>query len=168
MSADWNQIKREYITTDISYRDLAQKYGVNKDTIGRKAKDEGWVELRRQHTDKTQTKILEADTKQKVSRAEKLRSAADMLLGKVVALMEASDPTEIDTQSMKHISGVLKDIKEIQMIKSDADMAEQEARIAKLRREAEKDEVKETGNFGVVLLPAVAPMPAPPEEDCDG
>ena len=41
---------------------------------------------------------------------------------------------------MKHISGVLKDIKEVQMIRSDADMREQEARIANLRKQAEKEE----------------------------
>ena len=49
---------------------------------------------------------------------------------------------------MKHISGVLKDIKEIQMIRSDADMREQEARIENLRRQSmvEKDnnEIKVT------------------------
>jgi hypothetical protein len=40
---------------------------------------------------------------------------------------------------MKHISGVLKDIKEIQMIRSEADMREQEARIANLRKQAESE-----------------------------
>jgi hypothetical protein len=54
------------------------------------------------------------------------------------------------------------------MIKSDADMREQEARIANLQKQAEKGEVKDTGHHGVVLLPVVADMPAPPEEDGDG
>ena len=35
--ADWEKIKAEYITTDISVRDLAQKHGVHYTTIGKKA-----------------------------------------------------------------------------------------------------------------------------------
>ena len=84
--------------------------------------------------------MLESDTAQKVSRAEKLNDATEMLLKIAVAQMQARDPMEIDTQEMKHISGVLKDIKEILMIKSAKDLEEQDARIAKLRKEAESDE----------------------------
>ena len=140
--ADWQAIRNEYITASpkTSYRKLAEKYGVNKDTIWQKGKEEDWDGQRRQHADKTQTKMLEADTAQKVSRAEKLNEATEMLLGIAVAQMQARDPVEMDTQEMKHISGVLKDIKEIQMIRSQKDLDEQDARIAKLRREAEKEE----------------------------
>jgi tRNA-dihydrouridine synthase len=165
--ADWQAIETEYITTNTSYRKLADKYGIDQATISRKAKKEDWVSKRQRHISETQAKVLAADTKQKVSRAEKLIGVADLLLDKVKQLVESDETIFLDTQGMKHISGVLKDIKEIQMIRSDADMAEQEARIAKLRREAEKDEAKDTGYHGVVLIPAVAPMPAPPE-DCDG
>ena len=65
---------------------------------------------------------------------------AGKLLEKVEALLETDCDLPLDTQAMKQISGVLKDIKEIQMVRSDADLREQEARIAKLRREAERDE----------------------------
>jgi DNA-binding transcriptional regulator YhcF (GntR family) len=140
--ADWQTIKNEYLTATQkpSYRKLAEKYGLNKDTIWRKAKDEDWDDQRRQHIDKTQTKILMSDIKQKVSSAEKLNEATEMLLGNVIALMRSREPEEMDTQEMKHISGVLKDCKEILMIKSQKDLEEQDARIAKLRREAEKEE----------------------------
>ena len=137
--ADWDAIKTEYITTATSYRELAAKYGVNKDTIWRRGKSENWEDLRRPHSDKVQTGILLSDTEQKVSRADKLHGAADMLLRKVIALIEASDPMEMDIKAMKHISGVLKDIKEIQSIKSDADRREQEARIAHLISQADKE-----------------------------
>lgn len=138
--ADWQKIKTEYITTDTSYRKLAEKYGMSYRAVADKGNSEQWVELRNQYQIKTTSEIVEAVSKQEVSRAEKLQRAADILLGKVVALVEASDPMEMDTQSMKHISGVLKDIKEIQMIRSEADMLEQEARIANLRKQAEKED----------------------------
>lgn len=140
--ADWQSIKSEYITASQkpSYRELAKKYGLNKDTIWKKAKDEDWDEQRRQHIDATQTKILMSDIEQKVSSAEKLNEATEMLLGNVVSLMKSREPDGLDTQEMKHISGVLKDVKEILMIKSKKDLEEQDARIKKLRREAEKEE----------------------------
>ncbi len=137
--ADWKKIKTEYITTDTSYRKLAEKYGVHKDTIAKRAKDEAWADNRRQHTDKTQTKIINAVSDKQVDRAANLMEVSDQLLTKVKNLVEQHQELLITPQNLKHISGVLKDIKEIQMIRSDADMREQEARIANLRKQAEAE-----------------------------
>ena len=138
--ANWNKIKTEYITTDTSYRKLAEKYGVHYNAIANRSKQEGWISQRNQHCDKTMTKTLDAISDKQVDRAANLISVSDILLAKVKSLLETNAEVLADTQSMKHISGVLKDIKEIQMIRSDADLREQEARIAKLRREAEREE----------------------------
>ena len=166
--ADWQKIKTEYITTDTSYRKLAEKHGVGESTLFARASKEKWVEQKEQHQSKTVAKTLDAISKKQVDRAANLVSVADLLLAKVKSLVESDAEILSDTQSLKHISGVLKDIKEIQMIRSDADMREQEARIKNLQKQAEKDEAKDTGYHGVVLLPVVADMPAPPEEDSDG
>ncbi|MBE6924417.1 MAG: hypothetical protein E7466_04165 [Ruminococcaceae bacterium] len=136
---DWQKIKTEYITTDTSYRKLAHKYGVDQATVARRAKKEGWRDSKQQHDSDVQAKIIKSLEAQQVNRASRLRNVADKLLGKVEGLLDE----ELDSQSMKHISGVLKDIKDIQMIRSDADMREQEARIANLQRQAEKDEKKD-------------------------
>ena len=138
--ADWNKIKTEYITTDTSYRKLAKKYGVSHVQIGNVGKQENWVELRRQHLDKTLTKTVDTISNKQVDRATKLISVADLLLDRVKSLVEDNPELLVNTQSIKNLSGVLKDIKEVQMIRSDADMREQEARIANLRKQAEKDE----------------------------
>ena len=139
--ADWQKIKTEYITTDTSYRKLGEKYGVTYSVIGERARTEGWVEQREQFRNKTLTKCVNAISNKQVDRTANLISVADQLLAKVKSLLETDAEVLIDTQSMKHISGVLKDIKEIQMIRSDADMREQEARIENLRRQSmvEKD-----------------------------
>lgn len=138
--ADWNKIKTEYITKGTSYRKLAQKYGVGESTLFTRASKERWVEQKEQHQSKTVAKTLDAISNKQVDRAANLISVSDLLLAKVKDLLETNAEVLGDTQSMKHISGVLKDIKEIQMIRSDADMREQEARIANLRKQAEKDE----------------------------
>lgn len=204
--ANWQKIKTEYITTDTSYRKLAQKYGLNATTIAKRAGKEGWQSQRQHQASKTLSKALAADSKRKVDRMARIQDATDRLLDKIeIAIseldiqlvkethkekvIEYSNPdrpdkatkeivheTEkiveiasiIDRLGLKQLASALKDIKEVQMLKSEMDRQEQEARIAKLRREAEKDEVKDEGYHGVVLLPVVAEMSAPPEEDNDG
>lgn len=46
----------------------------------------------------------------------------------------------VDRQGLKQIASALRDIKEVKMLRSELDRQEQEARIAKLQREAEKDD----------------------------
>lgn len=138
--ANWQKIKTEYITTDTSYRKLADKYGLDQATIARRAKKEGWVSNRQQNASRTQAKIVNAISNKQVDRAAKLISVADLLLDKVKSLVEENPELLLSTQNIKNLSGVLKDIKEVQMVRSEADMREQEARIAKLRKEAEKSE----------------------------
>lgn len=139
---NWDAIRTEFITKGTSYRKLADKYGPHKDTIWRKARDEEWEDMRRQHVDKTQTEILEADTEQKVSMAEKLNEATDILLGNVVSQMKTRDHMEMDVQEMKDISVVLKNVKDILGIKSKKDLEEQDARIKKLQKEAEQEDTQ--------------------------
>ena len=136
--ADWPEIKTEYITTKTSFRKLAEKYNLHKDTIWKKAKEEGWEDLRRQHIDDTQTKILNADTEQKVDRAVRLMTVADKLLEKVEQYMDTD--MIITAAALKNLSDALKNIKETQMVRTAEDIEEQKARIAKLRKEAEKED----------------------------
>ena len=166
MAADWAKIKAEYMTTGISYRDLAKKYGVHYTTIGKKASEEDWPTQRQQQTNITLTETLTAVTTDCVERATRLGKVADTLLEKIAAGINAA-PIVTPTAA-KNYSDALKNIKEIHMIKSDADIREQEARIKNLQRQAEKDEVKETGQHGVVYLPVVVDMPTPPEDGSDG
>ena len=138
--ADWQAIKTEYITTDTSYRELSQKYGVHYTNIAKRAKKEDWQQLRQQQTNTTQTKMIEAVERRKVDRATKLMEVSDLLLQKVKERVEALDAIEMGSQEFRHLSATIKDLKEIQMIRSDADIREQEARIANLRKQAEKEE----------------------------
>ena len=136
--ADWQKIKTEYITTEISYRKLAEKYGLDQATIARRAKKEDWVSKRQHHADKTQAKILSADTKNKANRAERLMTVADKLLKKVELAVDQEGP--ISAGAIKNLSDALKNIRETQMIRSDQDIREQEARIAKLQKEADRQD----------------------------
>lgn len=135
--ADWQAIKTEYITTDTSYRKLAQKYGVSHVQIGNVGKQENWVELRRQHLDKTLAKTVEKISQQEANRAAKIHSVADKLLTKIEAMVDSGRP--VDSKAIRALTAAVKDLKEIQGIKSRLDEQEQEARIANLNRQVEQD-----------------------------
>ena len=138
--ADWQAIKTEYITTDTSYRKLAQKYGVNATNIAKRASKEKWVEERNKNATKTLSKTLNAIGNKQAERTAKLIGVSDLLLDRIKSLIEDTPELLTLPQNIKHISGVLKDLKDIQMIKSEADLREQEARIANLRKQAEKED----------------------------
>jgi hypothetical protein len=148
--ADWQKIKTEYITTDTSYRELSQKYGVHYTNIAKKAKKEDWQQLRQQQANTTQTKMIQAVERRKVDRAAKLLETSDLLLQKVRQRIEALDALEMGSQEFRHLSATIKDLKEIQMIRSEADMAEQEARIRNLQKQAEKED-KEKPSITITL-----------------
>lgn len=95
--ADWQAIKTEYITTDTSYRKLAQKYGIHYKVISDRGKNEKWVELRSQHKDKTLTKTLDKISSKKADKMARIDDLADKLLEKLEQAI-----TELDLQLYKH------------------------------------------------------------------
>lgn len=151
MAADWSAIKAEYITDpNASYRKLGEKYSVHFTNIAKKAKEENWQQERIQHANTTLTNAIEAVTDAKVDRAVRLQSVADKLLDRIEELIDVA----MSPQSIRQLTAAVKDIKDIKMIKSDADLREQEARIANLRKMASVSDDDES-ETGVVLLPPV-------------
>jgi phage terminase small subunit len=53
----WDDIRKEYESSKISYRKLAEKYEVSFDTLQRRAKRESWVNNREKIYDKVTTKV---------------------------------------------------------------------------------------------------------------
>ena len=197
--ADWQNIKTEYITTETSYRKLAQKYGVSYQAICRRSKDEAWIDKREQHMNKTVSKAVDKISTKKADKMARIDDLADKLLEKLEQAIEELDlqlakhtdktkiieynndlrpdkPTKetiheeekllevksiVDRQGLKQIASALKDIKEVKMIRSEMDRQEQEARIEKLRADAQQrnndDDDDETG---VILMPPVKEVPA--------
>lgn len=134
---DWKQIKAEYIAGGTSYRKLCDKYGVALTTLQRIAKREDWTGLRQRAVDKADAKLTDEIGRRNAERSVKIIDVADKLLEKISETIDKMDT--IDSQSLKHFTSALKDIKDIKGFKSDLDLREQEARIAKLQREAEAD-----------------------------
>lgn len=94
---DWQKIKTEYITTDTSYRKLAQKYGVNYTTICQRSKAEKWIDQRKQHQNKTLTKTISKISDRQADQMARIDGLADQLLDKLQQAI-----TELDLQLAKH------------------------------------------------------------------
>lgn len=136
---DWNAIREEYIADETSsYRKLAQKYKVSVDAIYKRSKKENWQEQRKQLKEKTITKSIEKISDKQSENVKKYGDMVTTMTKKLTAAIEAVDPK--DTTAVRRLTASLCDLRELLGIKSDADSREQEARIANLRKQADKDE----------------------------
>lgn len=167
---DWKAIKTEYITTNTSYRKLAEKYGVTYNNIGIVSRRENWKKLREEYNAKTVSKILAIESNKQATRMERLLKVSDDLLDAVEDALRSHKAGEIvlTRAEYKSLSSTIKDIKDIQNIKTELDIEEQKARIANLKRQAEKDVNDTDESYGVVLMPAIMANLTPPKDDDDG
>ena len=138
---DWNKLKAEYIKGGTSYRKLAEKHKANLSVLKRIAKEEDWVGLREQCKAKAATKIVEIESDRQAERMKRLLTVSDMLLDAVEDAVSKFRAEELilDRTALKSLSGTIKDIKDIQSLKTSLDIEEQKARIASLKKQAEAD-----------------------------
>ena len=167
---DWKKIKAEYIKGGTSYRKLAEKYNAPLGTLKRIAHDEDWVGIREQCKAKSVTKIIEIESDKQAERMKRLLTVSDKLLEAVEDAVEKFQAGELvlEKGALKSLSGTIKDIKDIQNIKTELDIEEQKARIAILKKQAEMDKVDDEKPHGVVLMPPIMDDLVPPKEETYG
>ena len=144
---DWKKIKAEYIR-GVSYRRLADKYGVSFSSIQKRGAKEKWTDLRKMSSRKSDEKIVESVASQEANRVNGIQTVADMLLEKIKEGVEDGSLVT-DSQSIRQITASIKDLREIKGYKSELDMQEQLARIEKLRKEVQTEE--ESKDIRVVI-----------------
>ena len=139
---DWKEIKREYIAGGTSYRKLCEKYGVPLSNLVRVAKKEDWVGLRQQCTNKSATKIIEIESDKQADRMRRLLTVSDKLLEAVEVAVDQFQTGDLAVEKgvLKSLASAIKDIKDIQNLKTSLDIEEQKARIAILKKQAEADD----------------------------
>lgn len=91
MAADWQSLRTEYITTDISYRKLGEKYSLNPTTIAERGKAENWVEERRRYRSKTLAKTLEKSANREANRLARLMDTTSRAIDVAVKAFEDED-----------------------------------------------------------------------------
>lgn len=69
---DWDAIRAEYIAGSMSQRDLADAHGVRERELRERAAREKWYDLRREAGEKAAKGMVDAISKQKVTKAKKI------------------------------------------------------------------------------------------------
>lgn len=164
--SDWKRIKAEYVAGGTSYRKLAEKYDVSLTTLQRYATKEKWTELRKQAEVKSDTKIVESVSRKNAEIDDKYYRIVDKLFAKAEEVIDTT-PTWQPT-TIKEMATAIKYLKECKGLKSDADMREQEARIAKLQKESASDDKDDDKPQGVILMPPIMEDLTPPKEGGNG
>ena len=146
----WEKIKQEYVTTDISIRGLQRKYGIPFNRVRDRAEAEGWNAEREELNQKINHKSLDLVADIKANECARAFRIANKVLDKLEEVVENIDPKEYEVEKrLRSVTASIKDLKEIGVFRSALDQAEQEARINKLRKDAE-EENKDT-NITVVI-----------------
>ena len=156
---DWDKLKREYVTSNISYRKLAAKYNIPFNSLFHQASEYKWYDERKQFRDKINAKALKNAEKKAIDYKSVLY---DLAYKVACQLSDITDKYDIETLAAKgvkprDITGAIKDLGDALHIKSEADIKEQAARIKKLERETtvgSEDEEK----YGVLILPSIEPI----------
>ena len=180
---EWEKIKTEYITSDVSYRVLAQRYGMTYKRLQERGRQEEWREQKADYREKLANKSLDIICEVQANRIAKAILIGDRMLEKVeealneIDIVLAKQTTTIETvgvdedgntfnkkvasedydkkkvaidkSGLRQLAAVLKDLKEIGIFRSEIDRREQEARIAKLRKDVESDDGDES--FEIVI-----------------
>ena len=184
---NWNRIKHEYVTGDITYRELAEKYDVSIESIKKEArktaKRKGWVTLKSEYRHNVYTKA-EQETARKAgkklaSTGEKVKSHAEKLVDVIgEAITELREyivehettvkETEYDLNVHKPKKETVTKSKDIELIygkintKSLKEISDALKTIQSLVAE-NKEDVEE---YGVIELPPMEEL-TPPEDEED-
>lgn len=171
------KIKTEYITTDTSYRKLAEKYGIRYATIQKWGKEENWPEMRNQWRINTVSKTVKKICEQQAKQAAKVNDLADKLMLKLEQAIEELDlqvtthktKTEIgnkeettefrtaapggivDRAGLRQLTAALRELQAIKGEVTDLERREREARIANLRKQAESNDDGKSSTVTVQL-----------------
>lgn len=123
----------------MSYRKLAKKYKISESTLYKHAKTNKWHEEKLRHRQRVVAKAVAAIEDEQVKRLTKILQVTDSILAKISRFVEKTDDDTLlfNKQELNFLTRSIKDIKEIQSVKSKIDLQEQQARIDKLRKDAE-------------------------------
>lgn len=107
-STDWGLIKTEYITGEISLRDLAEKHEVSFSTLGKLAVDEDWNELRKQWRNNLATELQNKLAESRINEAYTALQVMDSIIARFMETLDTKKITAFDVIQAAKFREVLK------------------------------------------------------------
>ena len=168
MNPDWEAVRRAYGQGE-TIGALSRRWSIPESTLRGRAQREGWKKMERNHENAQKCCVQKGEPNlERMRRVDTLADAMLTCLERAVAELDTvtqsvkervknedgSDVTidyirpvsgekgTIDRAGLKQLTGVLKDLKDVLMLRSDADIREQEARIRRIQKELEREETQ--------------------------
>lgn len=95
MKTNWLEIKETYVTSDLSYKELAKDFGLSERTVRERAGKEKWKEDKVKYQTKLSQKIEEKkstlDAKDYIERMKKADEVEKIMLDKVLTYAKELD-----------------------------------------------------------------------------
>jgi uncharacterized protein YjcR len=131
-------MEAEFVSDEsITYQYLADKYGVSVSAVGKWALKRDWRKKREKFGERRRKKAVQKIVDRQADQIAKFAKITTALYDKILAAIEVTDAS--NTYAIRQLTASAKDLREMLEIKSDADKREQEARIAKLRKDVEEE-----------------------------
>lgn len=176
---NWAEIEKDYLESGLTYPQLAEKYGVSLAAIKKQASRKGWHNKRSgsdQKAKKVETALAELSPVEmspenvtaspvtvidRETENQRFNRIVDEMLDRVqdaICVVNTGDAA-----SIKLLTAALKDLRDLKHLnRTELDIEDQRARIAKLRSDTRIVETEETG--GIIFMPVMEERPQPPEE----
>lgn len=169
---DWTAIKTDFLATGMAYPALAKKWDVPLSTVKKRAMREKWSEQHAQVMELEPEPEVELEpvmepevcyaADMRAERSMKLLRTTDAMVDRIIDALDLIKPE--DTYALSVLVRALKDLREMQGLhRSQLDVEEQRARIAKLKSETRISESTDGG--GVLVLPTIEEKLLPPGGD---
>lgn len=188
---DWDKIKTEYVTGDMSYAELAEKYGMTKNFLSNYASKHKWYDERKKYRTRIVNKTIKKKEAEEVKQMTKLKGITCNLTGMVNEVSKRSDQLykhivternelgaehqevreldKVDTKMLRDLTAVTKDLVSIMRNLYGIPTLQEEQQLALAREKLEIDKAKaaaympddDDDETGVIML-------APIKEEEDG
>ena len=166
---DWEKIRAEYIATDISYKDLAAKYGVSYKQITTHGQDEKWGEARRKVREKAANNADSIIAAQKARSLANIMLAADKLADRIQTNVDILDSARDTSDIAKALKYTIDTIHQVYGIQTPAQLHRQKMDEERLALDKQRLEMERKRQEADSTAEPVRIMIVKPEEaDKDG
>lgn len=178
---DWEAIKTEYVTSDISQRALIEKYKVNNVDLAKHSKNEKWVEERKKYKAKATSKAIAKSCNKRANELAGVLDAAFNIRDTIVSATKDPDQfnrylvqygsgkdfdteerlyNKVDTKAIREMTQALKAVEDlirsIGNIPTEAELQRRQIEKEKWEREkAEANKTESNDHLGVILIPEI-------------
>ena len=172
---NWDEIKTEYATTDISYREIANKHGIPYRTVVDAGRSQEWVKARETYRNKTVAKSIDLAANERAKHLQSIASSADKMANVIHSVMDDTEQffrridmttgeekisKKVDSKAVRELTAAMKDLtavlRNVYDIPTQAEQVSMELARERLeieRKKAQQEEEFISNGGGIVLLP---------------